>query len=320
MLAPGWCGEGILRTLAIITTLALAAFCAAPASAQNTQDKNNRGGLGGVLDTLGNVLGTGSQKLHGTVVVSEDSTFVLRTDDGRTYRVDTASLDPQKTHTLTQGQAVLVTARGGGQAGVLTASDIQADAKSSAKAESFRTVSGSVQEASRDRVLFKTRDGLVLPIDVSNINGLPYLAANQPATLYYEQGAKQQIVGVWIQPATAAAQQPNADRRTSPQPNTDRRTSQQPNTDRRTSQQPSTDRDTSPSASVPSAQSLDGVVESLGVSQLTLQTSAGHAVTVDTSGVDRQALRAIAPGDNVTVTGKPGAAADRFVASSIERR
>jgi hypothetical protein len=288
-----------MRTLAIITTLALAALSAAPASAQDKQDKNNRGGLGGVLDTLGNVLGTGSQKLHGTVVVSEGSTFVLRSDDGRTYRVDTASLDPQKTHTLTQGQAVSVTARGGGQAGVLTASDIQADAKSSAKAESFRTVSGTVQEASRGRVLFKTRDGLVLPVDVSNINGLPYLAANQPATLYYEQGAQQQIVGVWIQPGTAAAQQPN--------------------TDRNTSQQPNTDRDTSPSASVPSAQSLDGVVESLGVSQLTLQTSAGRAVMVDTSGVDRQALRAIAPGDNVTVTGKPGAA-DRFVASSIERR
>ena len=74
------------------------------------------------------------------------------------------------------------------------------------------------------------------------------------------------------------------------------------------------------SASVPSAQSLEGVVESLGVSQLTLQTSAGRAVTVDTSGVDRQALRAIAPGDIVTVTGKPDSAADRFVAQSVQPR
>ena len=307
-----------MRTLAIITTLALALSCAAPASAQDKQDKqdkNSRGPLGGVLDTLGNVLGTGTQKLHGTVVLTEGSTFVLRTDEGRTYRVDTASLDPTKTRALTRGQTVSVTARGGGQAGVLTASDIATDAKSSAK--SFQTVTGTVQEAGRERVLFKTRDGLVLPIDVSSVNGLPYLAANQPATLYYEQGPKQEIVGVWIQPGTAAAaQQPATDRA---QSSADRERAQQPSADRERAQQPA-DRDTSPSASVPSAQSLDGVVESLGVSQLTLQTSGGRAVTVDTSGIDRQSLRGIAPGDTVTVTGRPGTTGDRFVAQSVQLR
>jgi len=39
---------------------------------------------------------------------------------------------------------------------------------------------------------------------------------------------------------------------------------------------------------------------------------------VDTSGVDRQALRAIGPGDAVTVTGKSGASPDRFVAQSVQ--
>jgi len=84
-----------MRKLAILTTLALVLGAAGPLVAQDKQDKrDNKGGLGGVLDTLGSVLGTGPQKLHGTVVVTEGSTFVLRTDDHRTYRVDAASLDP----------------------------------------------------------------------------------------------------------------------------------------------------------------------------------------------------------------------------------
>src|SRR5919109_2429173 len=266
-----------MRKLAILTTLALACLVAAPVAAQDKQDKNNkdnRGTLGGVLDTLGTVLGTGPQKLQGTVVLSEGSTFVLWTDDGKTYRVDTASLDPQKTQALTPGQTVTVNARGGGQAGVLTASEITPDATSSGK--TFQTVSGTVQEASRQRVLFKTRDGLVLPVDVSNINGLPYLAANQPATLYYEQGSRQEVVGVWVQPGSG---QPSAS-------------------------QPSTS--SAPSASVSSPRSLEGQVESIGVAELKLQTSDGRAVTVDTSGVDRQTMRGISPGDSVTVTGTTG--------------
>ena len=288
-----------MRKLGILTTLALACLVAAPAAAQDKQDKNNkdnRGTLGGVLDTLGSVLGTGPQKLHGTVVLSEGSTFVLRSDDGRTYRVDAASLDPQKTQALTPGQTVTVNARGGGQAGVLTASEITPEAKSSGK--TFQTVSGTVQEANRQRVLFKTRDGLVLPVDVSNITGLPYLAANQPATLYYEQGSKQEIVGVWVQPGTGQA---SASQQNTPPPATSPPAS-------------------APSASVASPQSIEGLVESIGVAELKLQTSDGHAITVDTSGVDRQALRAIGPGDIVTVTGKGGATPDRFVAQSVEPR
>jgi translation initiation factor IF-1 len=288
-----------MRKFAILTTLGVVLAIAAPLMAQDKQDKDtkdSKGALGGVLDTLGSVLGTGPQKLHGTVVVSEGSTFVLRTDDHRSYRVDAASLDPQKTGVLTPGQTVAVTARGGGQAGVLTATEITPDAKSSGKA--FATVSGTIQEAGRQRVMFKTRDGLVLPVDVGNINGLPYLPANQPATLYYEQGSRQEIVGVWIQ---SGAGQPSASQQNAPPPAT----------------APPAN---APSASVASPQSIEGLVESIGVSELKLQTSDGHSMTVDTSGVDRQALRAIGPGDVVTVTGKGGATADRFVAQSVQPR
>ena len=290
-----------MRKLAILTTtFALILAAAIPAAiAQDKPDSNkeNKGTLGGVLDTLGSVLGTGPQKLHGTVVVAEGSTFVLRTDDGRTYRVDTASLDPQKVGVITPGQTMSVTARGGGQAGVLTASELAPDAKSTGK--TFQTVSGTVQQAGRDRVMFKTRDGLVLPIDVGNINGLPYLAANQPATLYYEQGPKQEVVGIWIQPGSPPAAQ------TSPAGN---------------QTAPTTNGQTSPSASVSTTQSVEGVVESLAMSELKMRTADGRSLTVDTSGVDRQVLRGVAPGDTVTVTGAGATTAERFVAQSVQPR
>jgi len=295
------------------------------AAAQDKQDKqgkdDSRGGLGGVLDTLGNVLGTGPQKLHGNVVLTEGPTFVLRTDDGRTYRIDTASINPQKVSTVTPGQTLSVTARGGGQAGVLTATEITPDARSGAK--TFQTVSGTVQDAGRDRVLFKTRDGLVLPVDVGNIKGLPYLAANQPATLYYEQGTKQEIVGVWIQPGSGSE-------KSAPSATTGQSSSREsgqsfpsaaggsPSGGGQSS--PPAGGQTSPSASVPAAQSLDGVVESIGMSDLKLRTSEGRSLTVDTSNVDRQALRAVAPGDSVTVTGSGGSTSDRFVAQSVQAK
>ena len=325
-----------MRNLAILTTLVLVVACAMPAAAQDNQDKNNnKGGLGGVLDTLGNVLGVGNQKLHGTVVLNEGSTFVVRTDDERTYRVDTASLDPQKTKTLTPGQMVSVTAHGGSQAGVLTATDVAPDAKGGGKA--FGTVNGTVQEAGKQRVLFKTRDGLVLPVDVSKINGLPYLAANQPATLYYEQGSRQEVVGVWIEPGTSTSAQNRASQHqrgtaSSATPSDAERASQpststsQPSTSQPSTSQPSNDgqspgAQSSPSASVATgSESIEGVVQSLGMSQLTLRTSQGTPMTVDTSGVDRQALRGIAPGDTVTVTGTAGNSPDRFVAQSVQPR
>ena len=43
----------------------------------------------------------------------------------------------------------------------------------------------------------------MLPVDVSRVHGLPYLAANQPAPVYYEQGPKQEIQAVWLEGGTA---------------------------------------------------------------------------------------------------------------------
>ena len=260
-----------MRTKAIIATIVLGLLpLSTPALAQQSG-----GALGGVLDTLGGLL-AGSRTLHGAVVLTDGYTVVLRADDGSTYRVDVARLDPSSRTSLMPGQMVTVTARGG-SSNVLTATRMKADADTKSHA-TFQRVSGIVQESGKQRIVFKTGDGLLLPVDVSRVHGLPYLAINQPRHSI-RAGSEGRIQAVWLEPGAA---QPSA--------------------------LPST-------TSV--ARSLQGTVETIGVSMLTLQTSDGKTVTVDTSGVDRQSVASVRPGDAITITGLPAGDGGKFVAQSI---
>jgi hypothetical protein len=293
-----------MRLIVMITALLVAFAGAAPAGAQdNKETTKDRGGLGGVLDTLGGLLNSGtSNKVQGAVVVAHDTTAVIRTDDKRSVRVDTASIDPQVRQQLVPGQKVTVTGRGAG-GDVLAATDIQVD-QGQAAPQAFSRVSGTVQERSEGRVLFKMKEGLTLPVDTSQLRGLPYLANNTPATLIYEQGPKQEIVAVWIEPGdSTTAASPGVEPSASPS---------------------STPPSSQPSASLPSGtagagQKLEGLVESMGVSEMTVQTNDGRHIKVDTGGVDRATLGSVRPGDIVTVVGNATSDPEHFSASSIAK-
>ena len=278
-----------MKAIVILTALLLTAGAAV------AQERDRGGGIGGVLDTIGGLLGGGLNKTHGTVVLARDSTVVFRTDDGRTLRVDTASLDADARARLQAGQAATLSARGSGD--VLTATDIQIDQAGSAR--TFQRVSGTVQERTQDRILFKTREGLTLPVATSSIRGLPALKANDPATVIYEQGPRQELVAVWIEPGDAAGAPTGA-------------TSAPGSLG-------STASDPMPSASLPDRRTVQGTVESIDTTGLTLQLGDGRRMEVDASGLDRSALSAVRPGDRVTVTGTPDAAQGRFVAASLTR-
>jgi hypothetical protein len=293
----------------VILTALLVAIVAGPATAQdNTKDTENkdRGGIGGVLDSIGGALGGivgGTSKLEGSVVTARDTSLVLRTKDRRTVRVDTASIDPQVRQQLVPGQSVTVTTRGSGD--VLTASDIQV-AQGQAAPQAFSRVNGTIQERTDGRVLFKTKEGLTLPVDTSQIRGLPHIAPNTPATLIYEQGPKQELLAVWIEPGDAAAS-------ASP--------SMEPAPTQRSASQPSASQPSAslPSSASPAGQNLEGLVESVGLSDLTLQTSDNRRIRVDTQAVDRGVLATVRPGDIVTVTGNAGTDPNQFNANTVTK-
>jgi len=287
-----------MNVFVILTAMLIGLVAAGPVAAQDKETNKDRGGLGGVLDTLGGILGGGSGKLHGAVVVAHDTTLVLRTDDKKTVRVDTASIDPQARQQLVPGQKVTVNARGSGD--VLTASDVQVEQGQSAP-QAFSRVSGTVQERTTGRVLFKTKEGLTLPVDTSQIRGLPYFANNTPATLIYEQGPRQEIVGVWIeQGETAASASPTAE----------------PAKSAASGSQPSA---SLPSPNAPAGQKLEGLVESIAASEITVQTTDGRHIRVDTASVDRDQLATVRPGDIVTVTGNATTDPDHFSATTVTK-
>src|SRR6266850_2681105 len=294
-----------MNLIVILTALVVALAGAAPAGAQEKDSSKDRGGIGGVLDTLGGLLGSGtSNKLHGAVVVAHDTTVVLRTDDKRSVRVDTASIDPQVRQQLVPGQKVTVTARGAG-GDVLAASDIQVE-QGQAAPQAFSHVTGTVQERSEGRILFKTKEGLTLPVDTSQIRGLPYLAANTPATLIYEQGPKQEIVAVWIDPGDSAVSASPATEPAASQPAASQPGGSQPAA-------------SLPSGAAGAGQKLEGLVESVSTSELTVQTTDGRHIRVDVAGVDRASLASVRAGDIVTVTGNATTDPDKFSANAVTK-
>lgn len=70
-------------------------------------------------------------------------------------------------------------------------------------------------------------------------------------------------------------------------------------------------------AGIPGRQTIEGTVESMAVSELTLEMPDGRRVEVDTSRLPPGAVDAVRPSDRVTVTGTPDADLGRLLAASL---
>lgn len=284
-----------MTIIAILTTLVIVLSSSLPAAAQSKKEGQGQG-LGNVLDTLSGILG-GSQRVHGNIVLTKESTIVLRGDDGRTYAVDASSIDPRLRGILQPGEAVTVVVKTG-QNQTPVASDIQLDrVKSGAipQRKSFHQVLGTVELVTGSQVLFKTRDGLELPVDVSTIKGLPALTPKQPATLIYEPGHQHQIEAVWIEPGhlqpTAGAPSGTASPSASPA--------------------------ASPATDSGGVERIHGLIDAVSLAGLTLQSDDGRKLAIDTTKIDSRLVQALRPGDLITVVGRLSDKPGLFVADSL---
>lgn len=272
-----------MRLLAFLATLLLLA--PVPVSAQSSSG----GGLGGVLDTLGGIVGLGTGRIHGHVVMAKGDTLVVRSDDGRTLSVDVSRTDQRLRGVLKPGDGVTLTMRqpreGEPKNQALIANDLQLDPPSKA-GKTFQRVEGNVLETGASRMTFRTREGFTLPLDVSKITGLPQLSNGQPATLFYEPD-KQGVVAVWIEPGSVAQASKPA---------------------------PAPPPAASPDTGV---QRFHGLVDSVTLSGFTLTSDDGRKLTVETKSGASQDIR---PGDMVTVFGRAAAGrADAIVAEFVHQ-
>lgn len=180
-----------ILTIAIVATL----FTAAPASARARTDA--------IVDILRDMLGV-DRVVRGHVVKNREATLVLRSDDARTYTINTAALDVDGLRRLRDGRPVAVTLKSPGPGGmpIATAVDLQAG-----PAKVFRRVDGTVEAVSEDAITLRTNDGMRFTLDPGRIVGEPpQVAVREPITLVYEQEPR--VAGVWIesrdvQPAAA---------------------------------------------------------------------------------------------------------------------
>lgn len=269
-----------MKLVAFLAILVLAG----PATAGAQQSS---GGLGSVIDILGGILGVGGGRVHGHAVLTKGDTLVVRTDDGRTVAADISSVDPRIRGVVKPGDGVTLTLRkapeGDTRGAAVTATDLQLDPPSQA-GKTYQQIDGTVTETSASRVVFKTREGMTLPLDVTSITGLPPLQAGEPATLIYEQGTTHGVVAVWIEPGTATASSSSASVDTArPVPGEGHR--------------------------------VHGMVEAVTLNGFTLVADDGRRVMVETArGASAPDLR---PGDYVTVVGRASERGDTMVADRV---
>jgi hypothetical protein len=253
--------EGIMKGVVIFASV-LAFVLAAPVGPAGAQDR-----FGDVIgEILGGILGDGERaSVSGHVVFVRHDTLVFRTHDQRTLEVDVRRLDPALVQRLQPGQPVRLEVRRAVREGPVEA--IRAEVDPAQPPADFQRVEGTIEDARGGQVLFRTRDGFRVPVDISRIGGLDPLRPNDPATLIYEQvPPEHQVAAVWIETGTPAA---------------------------------------SPPATVPRtmAERLEGRVQAISLTSLTLQTFDGRHVQVDLGAVDARTRDTIRPGDVVTVFG-----------------
>ena len=175
------------KAKAILTILVVIGI-ATPAWAQGS------GRADGVLDVLSDMLRL-NRTVRGHVVQHREATLVLRSDDDRTYTINTADLDLETLRGVRDGRPVAVALKSPVPGTMPIAVSLQ---QAAGPTKVFRRVEGTVVTVSDDQIRFTTQDGMTLTLDRGRIVGdAPHVAPNETATIVYEQEPR--IAGVWIE-------------------------------------------------------------------------------------------------------------------------
>jgi hypothetical protein len=149
-------------------------------------------------------------RFHGYVVNAAETALVVRADDGWTHVVDLSQLSADARR-FELGEGVTISATASDK--LLVASAIQHDKsdparKGQATSKRFQTMHGTVQSLSGSTLSFRSDEGRLMPVDVSQIKGnVPKPNVNEPITLVYEPGMRGKLTAIWMQPDAA---QPSA--------------------------------------------------------------------------------------------------------------
>jgi hypothetical protein len=206
-------------------------------------------------------------RFHGNVLNVTDTALVLRADDGWTHIVDMSRL-PADARRLELGEGVTLTATPSDN--VLIASQVLRDrsdpARKSQAAKRLQTLHGTVQSIGGATLTFRTDEGRLIPVDLSQMKGhMAKPKAGDPATIVYEAGARGKVAAMWIQPDPVQ-----------------------------------------PAAAVPSArfERLHGQVDSIDGSRFWLKTDDDRWFLVDAAQLDASTRSAVRAGRGLTVVGK----------------
>jgi hypothetical protein len=174
---------------AILAILVIASGIPALACAQGTDRAR------GVFDDLLKDVLRLNRTVRGHVVQHREATLVLRSDDERTYTINTAALGFAALHALRDGRSVTVSLKDS-LPGAMPIAVALEPADGSVKR--FQRVEGSVEAVDDERITFRARDGRRLSLERARIVGdAPHVWPSETATLIYQDEPR--VAGVWIE-------------------------------------------------------------------------------------------------------------------------
>jgi hypothetical protein len=240
----------------------------------------------------------GWRHIHGHVNTVDGTKLKLHADDGRLFDVDMSDVMPAVRRALARNERVTVVGFPGAKGNDFRARFIQQDdpGRASARADetAWQRIHGTVQAVHGTTVAVKADDGRVLTVDTADARkgvGRALTPGERVEVIGQVHRDRNHVTARWIE-------QDNANRLRGG----------------RATAQPSA----SPRLDQKDLQRVQGTVQSLRGSTLTLEADDGRVLNVDVKGLSPTVLRALTPGEAVTVIGHAKRDGAPFSAHVIE--